>query len=184
MLATTDLHRFTVDQFQALVESGVLEGDARLELIDGLVVDMSPIGAVHAYLVDRIALSYHLAYAPDAAAEAPFVRVQQPVQVSEHDQLVPDLSVVSGPRERYRERLPTAGEIGHVVEVADTSLARDIGDKLAAYQAAGVGIINVVDLRGQRVLTWTLIDGAYVARELRGDDEWLPELTVAALLGS
>jgi Uma2 family endonuclease len=184
MLATTDLHRFTVDQFQALAATGVLAGDARLELIGGLIVDMSPIGADHAYLVDRIGRAYLWQYPVDAPAEAPFVRVQQPIQATDTDQLVPDLSLVRGPPERYRSRLPGPDEILAVVEVADTTLRRDTGEKLAAYQAAGVGIIHVVDVRGQRVLTWTWVGGVYVPSEVRGDDEWLhgPDLG-ATLLG-
>ena len=84
MVATTDLHRFTVDEFRSMAETGLLDSDARVELIDGLVVDMSPIGAEHAHVVELIARLYRRRY-PEEAPEGPLVRTQEPLELGPRD---------------------------------------------------------------------------------------------------
>jgi Uma2 family endonuclease len=193
MVATTELHRFTVEEFRSMARAGLLDPDARVELIDGLVVDMSPIGQEHAYLVNLITELYRRARTP--APDGPLVQTQQPVELGPGDQLVPDVSVVLGPLRRYRDHIPRADEVLEVVEVADTSLAKDAGEKLAAYQRAGVGVIVVVDVQGRRVRRWTRSSpsahgaGAgitpapwsYGEAVAVGREEWLPGATVDAL---
>jgi Uma2 family endonuclease len=193
MVATTELHRFTVEEFRSMARAGLLDPDARVELIDGLVVDMSPIGQEHAYLVNLITELYRRARTP--APDGPLVQTQQPVELGPGDQLVPDVSVVLGPLRRYRDHIPRADEVLEVVEVADSSLAKDAGEKLAAYQRAGVGVIVVVDVQGRRVHRWTRSNpsahgagagippapGSYDRALAVGGDEWLPGATVDVL---
>lgn len=183
MLATTDLHRFTVEEFRAMAEQGLIDGDARVELIDGLVVDMSPIGTLHAYLVNLVA-SLYARGRPEQPADAPFVQVQQPIELGPRYQLVPDVSVVLGPIGRYRDHIPRPDEILEVVEVADSSLAKDTTDKLDAYRRAGIPAIVVIDVQGREVQRWTASPtgpAGYAHTVAVGHDEWLPGVTVDAL---
>jgi Uma2 family endonuclease len=176
----TGLRRFTVDELRAMAETGVIASDARVELIDGLIVDMSPIGKDHAFYVER-AFRLYLRRWPDDASDVPYVRVQQPIELGPRYQLVPDVAVVLGSNDRYRDHIPQPGEILEVVEVADSSLAIDTRAKLDAYQQAEVPTIVVIDINGRQVHRWARSASGYVHAPLAGTEEWFPGSTVDQL---
>lgn len=134
--------RFTVDEYFAMAEAGILHEDERIELIDGEIVIMSPINDPHRQSVNWISLLLTEAFARRA-----MVQVQATVALSDATAPEPDIAVI---RFRSINDLVTATpeEIYFLVEVADTSLAFDRGTKLARYAAAGipeVWIANLVD---------------------------------------
>ena len=139
-------HRFSAEDFHRMAEAGILGEDDRVELIRGEVVELSPIGKRHAYVLN--ALVDLLAPLRGKA----LLSVQNPLLLSPDTEVYPDLALLQPPRTRYRDRLPEAKDALLVVEVADTSLRYDLQVKLHLYAQAGVPEVWVVDLEGKRVL--------------------------------
>lgn len=142
--ATRQLRRFTLSEYQHLIELGIFNEDERLELLDGLLVEMSPINPRHAVCVDKLSrVINHLLY------NKAWIRVQAPITIegrSSQPQL--DVTVAFLQPEVYEERHVKAGEIFLLVEVADSSLYGDQTDKQELYASAGIPeywIVNLVD---------------------------------------
>lgn len=134
-------HRFTVVDYYRMAEDGILAPDARVELIDGEVLEMPPIGPLHASVVTEI---QDLLIA--AAGHQAVVRVQNPVHLGPHDEPQPDIALVRPPAARYRTRHPEPQDILLLVEVADTSLRVDRDLKLGVYASSGIPEVWLIDL--------------------------------------
>ncbi|MEX2156155.1 MAG: Uma2 family endonuclease [Gemmatimonadales bacterium] len=137
---------FTVESFQRLGELGILGEDDRVELIDGQVVEMTPIGAAHVSCVNRL----NALFAPLAGREAT-LSVQNPLVLSEHQEPQPDFTVLRHRPDGYRARLPGPTDVLLVIEVADTSLAYDRDVKIPRYARASIPEAWLVDLTGDRI---------------------------------
>lgn len=142
MEAPSATRSITVAEYHRLAEIGVLGEDDRVELIDGAIVPMSPIGPVHATSVSR--LHKHLERTIGDAVE---VRSQNPVHLNEHSEPEPDVAVLR--LRNYREALPTPADVVLLIEVADSSPAADRATKLPLYAAAGIPEVFLVDLIGE-----------------------------------
>jgi Uma2 family endonuclease len=140
-MSVTDapLHRLTYDDVQAMVEAGILRDDERVELIDGVLVDMSPITPLHSDLVGWLA--DHFVRAIDGTQ----ARVQDLLRV-EGGFVVPDLMVIEPPP---RGTHPTTALL--IAEVSVTTLRYDLR-KAARYARAGVSEYWVVDGPGRRLI--------------------------------
>ena len=140
-------HRFDVDDYYRMAEAGILSRADRLELIEGEVVDMAPIGAAHGGKVNRLtSLVGRLAAGGQVVAS-----VQGPLRLGPHSELQPDLMLLRPRADFYESGHPTAADVLLLVEVADTSLAWDRGPKLALYAWHGVPEVWIVDLAGREV---------------------------------
>jgi Uma2 family endonuclease len=137
---------FTVAEYHRLAELGILHEDDRVELLDGKVVVMTPIGPRHAGCVDRLTRLFSLR-ASDLAA----VRVQSPVVLGERAEPEPDVSLLRLPIERYASAHPRPVDVMLIIEVADTSLDYDRDVKLPLYASAGIPEVWLVDLEGERI---------------------------------
>ena len=140
-------YRFTVDDYYKLAETGVLSEDSRVELIEGEIVMMTPIGRRHAACVDR--LTNLLA---GLLGDRAIVRVQNPIRLSDDTEPEPDVSLLHPREDFYAETEPGAEDVFLVIEVADASLAFDRQVKLPLYAKAGVPEVWIVDL-GARTIT-------------------------------
>lgn len=135
------LYRFSVDQYHRMIESGILTEDERVELLEGVIVDMTPIGPLHRYTTRRSA--GNLSKAIPSGWD---VWMQDPVTL-EQSEPIPDIFVVRGSNDDYRHRHPGPADIGLLVETSDSSLGKDRGVKVPIYAAAKVQqywIINLV----------------------------------------
>ena len=139
-------HRLTVDDYYRMAEVGVLSPDDRTELIEGEIIDMAPIGSVHADVV-RL-LTKRLLPAFGETAE---VSVQLPVRLSQRSEPQPDIAVLKGKAEGYRHAHPSASDVLLLIEVSDTTLRYDLKVKARLYATHGVREYWVVDLLGNRV---------------------------------
>lgn len=139
-------HRLTSADVQAMVRAGVLDGDARVELIDGELFDMAPIGHPHGHFVQQMAI--WLVRATDIS----LVRVQQPLTLSADDTVQPDLCVLASAEGDTLADGPAVSSVQLVVEVSDTTLAYELKKKLPKYAAAGVPELWVLDLPKKRLL--------------------------------
>lgn len=116
-----------------MAEAGILAPDERVELLDGEVVQMSPIGPRHAGGVRRIyrALSRRV-------GDRALVDVQNPIRLGNRVEPQPDVALLRPRDDLYLERHPDPGDVLLVIEVADTSAAYDRGTKLPMYARAGI----------------------------------------------
>ena len=133
---------FTIEEYERMVETGILKRDDRVELIEGEIVEMSPIGDPHAAIVTNLT---HLLV--NLAGDRARVRVQGPVRVPPRSKPQPDLAVL---RSRSYMRAGAAAEdVLLVIEVADTSLEYDRRVKLRLYARAGIAEYWVVDANAE-----------------------------------
>ncbi|WP_417735632.1 Uma2 family endonuclease [Rosistilla oblonga] len=135
------IYRFTVEQYQRMGESGVLAPEDSVELLEGWIVQKLDKRPLHGYLV-RWLNGWLQANLPSDW----LMQCQLPI-TTERSEPEPDLVVVRGKHSDYRERHPSGGDCRLVIEVADTSLAKDRA-KISIYAAAGVQeywIVNAID---------------------------------------
>ena len=138
---------FTVDMYQRLPALGVLPEDARVELIGGQVVEMSPIGDRHANCVRRLLR----AFAPHM--DVATLDVQSTLVLGERDAPQPDLTLLKPRADAYRHH-PRPPDTLLVIEVADSSLAYDRDVKIPLYSAAGIPEAWLVDLGADAVTVY------------------------------
>ena len=139
-------HRFTVDEYEQMIEVGILEEDDRVELIRGEIVEMSPIGGRHndcLLLLNR--------WANRQVGDDVFVQIQGPIRLPEDGEPQPDLALIRATYERRKP--PLATDVILVLEVADSSLEYDRSTKLPLYAEAGIPeawLFNLVATRIER----------------------------------
>jgi Uma2 family endonuclease len=136
--------RFTVNQFDRMIASGVFEGpsEPRVELVFGELREMPPPGLLREDYVGFL-MEWSADVLPRKRAK---VRVQQTVGIPELDSMpLPDIAWVA--RRRYHDRRPEAGDIWLIIDVADSSLDHDLGQKCELYARAGVREYWVVNVR-------------------------------------
>src|SRR5205809_4820442 len=113
-------HRFNVKEYYRMAETGVLRPDARLELLDGQIIDMSPIGPFHGGVTKRLNRLF------TRLGEGRWVvAVQDPVHLDEHSEPQPDLMLLKPVSGDYTNRHPGPDDVFLLIEVSDTSLAYD-----------------------------------------------------------
>jgi Uma2 family endonuclease len=125
---------------------GILGEDERVELLDGELVEMSPIGSRHAACVNRLNLLL-----VEALHGRAIVAVQNPVRLGAHSEPQPDVAVLRPRADYYAEGHPRPADILLLVEVAETSIDEDRDRKLPLYAAAGVAEVWIVDLASRVV---------------------------------
>lgn len=146
MVAAWKRRRFTVDQYYEMARAGILGPDDRVELLDGEVVEKMPIGSEHAGCVEYLAWQFNRALGDDA-----LVRTQNPIHLSRYSEPEPDLAIVRFRADLYRRDHPTVADVLLLIEVSDSSVARDRVLKLPLYAAAGITEVWIVDLPAARL---------------------------------
>lgn len=178
MAIDDQVHRLTTAEYDRMVDSGALD-DLRVELLDGLLIDMTPQGEEHARAIQAF---MDLLYRPGGG-----LRVQMPLNTGEGFVPEPDLAVAEhSPDRRVRPHIASL-----VVEVSVSTKRHDLR-KADVYARAGVARYWLVDIPGELVLEHTepTDDGYRVITTLRGDDvldahiDGVPTTTVAAILSA
>jgi Uma2 family endonuclease len=138
--------RFTRKEYWRMAEVGILGERERVELIEGEIVEMSPIGRRHRAFVDNLTrlLARRL---PDDA----IVSVQGPLALTDDTEPQPDLTVLRRRAVPYKDREAWAEDALLVIEVAETSLRYDRSTKRRLYAAAGIPEYWVVDCAAETV---------------------------------
>jgi len=139
--------RWTGDDLIRLGEAGLLPPEGRFELLNGEIYALMPPGPLHAFVADLIG---DLLRGPAGVAGA-HVRGQNPIRLNADYDPQPDVAVVRGRRQGYRDRFPGPEDVLLVVEVADSSLEHDRRLKLPAYAAGGIQECWLVNLPEQQV---------------------------------
>jgi Uma2 family endonuclease len=135
----------TVDEYHRMGEAGILTDDDRVELIEGELVAMAPIGSEHVAATN--ALTHLLVL---AVGDRGIVSVQNPVRLTRRSEPQPDFAVLK-PRDDYRTALPRPEDTMLAVEVANTSLDYDRKVKLALYARSGIPEVWIVNLAAMEV---------------------------------
>jgi Uma2 family endonuclease len=139
--------RYTRLGFWRLIESGVFGSEPRIELVDGEILMMSPIGPWHGALVRRLDrfLQKNL---PDSIE----CSVQLPIVVEDHSEPEPDIALIRHRDDDYKREHPSPRDVVLLIEVAQSSLAIDLGKKLRVYAAGGVPEYWVIDVANKMLI--------------------------------
>jgi Uma2 family endonuclease len=134
-------HRFSVKEYYRMAEAGVLPPGARVELLNGEIIDMSPIGPFHGGVTNFLNQFFAA-----AAKRRWIMSVQNPVRLDDHSEPQPDLMLLKPAPDFYRKRHPQPADVFLLIEVSDTTLEADQTEKIPAYGRAGVAEVWIVNL--------------------------------------
>ena len=143
---------FTREEYHVMGETGILGRQERVELLEGEIIVMSPIGNRHAACVDMLAEVF---YENGRLSKLAIVRVQNPAAISLNSEPQPDLMLLSYRDDRYVSGHPGPQDILLLAEVADSSLEHDRNIKLAHYAEAGIPEVWIVNLQDDRIESYT-----------------------------
>src|SRR5882672_4478439 len=141
--------RISTDRYRMMVAAGVLTKYDRIELIEGDMLDMAPIGLRHSALTSRLHELFVLAVLRSATVVS-----GGPVNLGEYSEPQPDLMLLKRRADFYSGKIPEAADVLLLIEVSDSSLSFDQGIKLDLYAQYGVAEYWVVDVEGRRVVTY------------------------------
>lgn len=139
-------HPISAAEYLRMGEAGVFAPEARLELIEGEIIEMAPIGSPHAGCVNRLTRLFI-----QRAGRAAVVAVQNPVIISNLSVPQPDLALLAPRADDYAASHPETGDVLLVVEVADTMLEFDLGRKATVYARCGIAELWVVDVNERAI---------------------------------
>jgi Uma2 family endonuclease len=147
------IHRWSVARYQRMIETGILNGDDKVELLENYVVLKMPRNPLHDSTIQRM-LRPILREIPPAWD----IRIQSAITLLD-SQPEPDIAIIRGSATDYQHRHPEPADIGLLIEVADSSLLRDQRDKTRIYARAGVVCYWIINLVDQRIEVYTQPSG-------------------------
>ena len=155
--ALTAGRRFTVDEYLLLGAAGILAKEERIELLDGEIIQMAPIGNRH-----RNSVNWSADLMRGAIEHRAMVQVQAPIELDDFTMPEPDIAVIR--RRSINDLAPVLPpDVYLLVEMADSSLEFDLGEKLGRYAVAGIPEVWVANLRAGELVVNTEPEGAAYA---------------------
>lgn len=142
-------HWFTVAEYERMGAAGIFSEDDRVELIEGEIVEMSPIGKRHAACVGRLTQTLILLLQSKA-----IIWVQNPIRLNDYSEPQPDVAILKPRADFYEQSLPTPADVLLVIEVSDTTLEFDRQIKLPLYARAGIPEVWLVNLIDEQIETY------------------------------
>jgi Uma2 family endonuclease len=150
-----------VEEYYRMAEVGILRPDERIELLNGRIIEMPPIGPRHAYAVAALNASLQAMLGGGGV-----IFVQTPLRLDRLSEPQPDVLVVRQPLARYASTHPTPADTLLIIEVSESTLAYDRGEKLSAYARLGIPEYWIVDLINEHLEIYRDPDGdRYRSRE-------------------
>jgi len=141
------VYRFTVDEFERIADS--LDND-QVELIDGYIVGRGEMKPSHVLATELLKGRIQ-----PMLPSGRFVREDKPVRIPDFDEPRPDIAVVRGDAKVYAHRHPGPEDVSLLVEVSDTTLQRDRGEKWVNYGRSGIPVYWIVNLVDRQVEVYT-----------------------------
>lgn len=170
--------RISVEQFQKMGEAGIFGPEQRIELIEGELLNMVPIGTRHVFAVDALTRLLYGSIPPARAR----ISTQSPVVLGSFSEPQPDLLLLRPRPGNYLEATPGAADVLLLIEVADTTLRYDRGHKLPLYAREGVQEVWILDIQGRQLTIWRdLQAGRYATHHTLGPDEVASPLALPEL---
>ncbi len=171
---------FAVDEFHQMAKAGIFDEDDRVELLDGEIVQMSPVGSQHAAAVGRLNRLLQQRLGVQC-----IVRIQDPIRLDDYSEPQPDLAVVKARDDFYSSAHPVPADVLLLVEVADISLETDRSDKIPLYARAGIAEVWIVDVDGRAIETYSRPQPAgYQQRQRFASGDRLPSVVLPARTAS
>ena len=162
-------HRLTVADFQAMEKAGLFLENNRVELINGEIFDMAPVGIPHTRIVNQ--LTQRLVLATQGKA---MVSVQNSMVMGDLSQPQPDIGLFRYREDFYANALPSNKEALLVIEVSDTTLKYDRDFKVTLYASHGVPEVWLFDIKNQQLLVFhDLESGDYKHTAVLNDLDYL-----------
>lgn len=180
MSVAVERRRFTVDEYHRMAQAGLLSQEEQVELVNGEILTMPPIGPAHAGRVKRL----NRRFSRDLDDRA-IVSVQDPIQISPDSEPLPDIALLAPRRDFYASGHPRPRDVLLLIEIAETSLDYDREVKIPMYARARIREVWLLDLANQLLYVYTRPggDGYASVRELRPGDrvspEGLPDIHIA-----
>jgi Uma2 family endonuclease len=143
----TKLYRMDIDEFERIADFLKAE---RVELIDGFIVERGVMDPPHV-----LSSEYLRRKLDRLVAGGWFVREDKPVQVHRNYEPLPDFAVVRGDPNTYARRHPGPADVALVVEISDSTLAKDQGEKRVNYAKGGISVYWIVNLIDRQVEVYT-----------------------------
>ena len=186
-MTAASVRRFTVEEYHRLAEFGVLHEDDRVELLNGQIIEMMPIGPFHGGSVNWLGKIFH-----GLDRDRWITSTQNPVRLGPHDEPQPDLLLLRPRPDFYRAQHPTPADVFLLVEVSDSTLLIDRAEKLPVYARSGIPEVWIVNLPERFVEIYREpTGGGYAdAQKVRAGEPLAPAafpdaaIDTAALLGS
>ena len=165
-------HRFSVKDYHRMAETGVLHPAARLELLNGEILDMSPIGPFHGSLVGRLTRLFN-----KLSRDRWLVWPQNPLRLDDYSEPEPDVMLIKPAEDAYASRHPRPDDVFLLIEVSDSTLDYDRDQKLPAYGRAGVAEVWIVNLNALTIEVYREphFTGYGSKTVLRAGDQALPQ---------
>ena len=155
-------HRFTAEEYNWMAEIGLLNGEPAVELIEGEIIHMAPMGTQHGNVVQRLHGAVKVALAGRAV-----IQMQRVFRLSNITEAQPDLIVLKPDRDYHSSKFPTGSDTLLVVEVSDTSFSYDHDIKVPLYAAHDVPEVWIVDLESRCLRFFrTPVNGKYTEVEV------------------
>lgn len=176
--------RFSREDYHLLEKVGLLTEDSPVELINGEIIEMSPINSLHAGTVKRL-----LRFLSNALTDQYLIGAQDPIDLGEYSEPEPDLSILKYREDTYINSHPGATDILLLIEVADSSLEKDRTVKLPLYAQADIPETWIVNLKDKQIEVYGgPKDGTYHKQSIyqMGDiltHELIGEMPVKDMLG-
>ncbi|MGB4946085.1 MAG: Uma2 family endonuclease [Candidatus Competibacter denitrificans] len=171
-------HRWTVGEFHRMAELGLLDEDSRVELIDGEVVEMAPIGSEHAGHNNHLLslLAYRL-YGKAVVAG------QNPVVLGGYEEPQPDIALLRWREDYYRTSHPHAEDVLLIIEISDSTLHYDRDVKIPLYARNGIPEVWLLDIQNRQLDIYREpINGQYQQRDCRRTGQIAPILCPDAII--
>lgn len=154
---TSPDRRITVAEYYDMARTGLIEPDERVELIEGEVIRMPPIGDRHGGAVEELTELLVQAVAGRAR-----VRCQMPVRLSNYSEPQPDFAVMRPRTGRNDRAHPSATEVFLIVEISNSTIRYDLDVKVPLYARHGVPEVWAIDLKRHKIHFYrSLVEGSY-----------------------
>ncbi len=150
MAMTVLRYQFTVDDYARMREAGILGEDDRLELLDGEIYTMSPIGPLHVAIVNKLNKLLN-----QQIGDLGIVSVQNPIRLDAYSEPQPDIVILRPRDDFYTGALALPDDILLIIEIADSSLDYDRMEKLPRYAQAGIREVWIIDVNRSTVEQYT-----------------------------
>jgi len=155
-------HRFTAEEYNWMAEIGLLNGEPAVELIEGEIIHMAPMGTQHGNVVERLHAALKTALSGRAV-----INIQRVFRLSNITEAQPDLIVLKPGRDYHSAKFPTGSDTLLVIEVSDTTFSYDHDIKVPLYAAHDVPEVWIIDLESRCVRFFRgLVDGKYTETQV------------------
>ncbi|MEM9718743.1 MAG: Uma2 family endonuclease [Bacteroidota bacterium] len=155
-------HTITVEDYLQMFQVGILSESDKVELINGEIFSMSPVGSRHIYYVNQLNHLFHALLGNKAV-----VSIQNPFKLDSHSEPEPDIALLKPPKGVYKDRHAESSDILLIGEVAEPSIDYDREVKVPLYAKVGVSIVWLLDIdQGQLEVYEVPKNGQYTSKQI------------------